>query len=102
MHLERLDKVAELRARFPEKDIEVDGGVGPNTVHQCAHAGSNVIVAGTAIFNAGSPEDVIKTLAALKEEGHFKYIGMSECKATTLRRAHAVSVMSSAMPTNIC
>ena len=38
-------------------------------------------------------EDVIKTLAALKEEGHFKYIGMSECKATTLRRAHAVSAM---------
>ena len=46
-------------------------------------------------------EDVIKTLAALKEEGHFKYIGMSECKAETLRRAHAVSVMLSAVPTSI-
>ncbi|PPQ70999.1 hypothetical protein CVT26_014261 [Gymnopilus dilepis] len=32
-------KVAELRARFPEKDIEVDGGVGPKTVGVCADAG---------------------------------------------------------------
>lgn len=32
-------KVAELRERFPEKDIEVDGGVGPATVGMCADAG---------------------------------------------------------------
>ncbi|KAJ7103635.1 ribulose-5-phosphate 3-epimerase [Mycena belliarum] len=55
-------KVAELRARFPDKDIEVDGGVGPKTIDVCAHAGSNVIVAGTAIFNAPNPEEVIASL----------------------------------------
>eukprot|EP00914_Ancora_sagittata_P027984 GHVO01054878.1.p1 GENE.GHVO01054878.1~~GHVO01054878.1.p1 ORF type:complete len:153 (+),score=15.70 GHVO01054878.1:29-460(+) len=39
--LERcVPKVAELRARFPEKDIEVDGGVGPKTIGVCADAGS--------------------------------------------------------------
>jgi len=32
-------KVAELRARFPDKDIEVDGGVGPKTIDVCAQAG---------------------------------------------------------------
>lgn len=32
-------KVSELRARFPEKDIEVDGGVGPKTIDACANAG---------------------------------------------------------------
>jgi ribulose-phosphate 3-epimerase len=38
--LERcVPKVAELRARFPEKDIEVDGGVGPKTIDICAEAG---------------------------------------------------------------
>lgn len=38
--LERcVPKVAELRARFPEKDIEVDGGVGPKTIGVCADAG---------------------------------------------------------------
>ncbi|KAG2120780.1 ribulose-5-phosphate 3-epimerase [Suillus discolor] len=61
--LERcVPKVAELRARFPEKDIEVDGGVGPKTIDICADAGSNVIVAGTAIFNAPNPEGVITSL----------------------------------------
>ncbi|KZT44525.1 Ribulose-phosphate 3-epimerase [Sistotremastrum suecicum HHB10207 ss-3] len=59
-----LPKVADLRARFPEKDIEVDGGVGPSTIDACAHAGSNVIVAGTAIFNAPDPEQVITLLKA--------------------------------------
>jgi ribulose-phosphate 3-epimerase len=75
-------KVAELRARFPTKNIEVDGGVGPKTIDVCAHAGldilvqfakylltvwftgSNVIVAGTAIFNAHDPKEVIETLKA--------------------------------------
>ena len=33
-------KVAELRLRFPNKDIEVDGGVSPSTVGLCADAGS--------------------------------------------------------------
>lgn len=55
-------KVAELRARFPDKDIEVDGGVGPKTIDLCAEAGSNVIVAGTAIFGAPRPEEVITQL----------------------------------------
>lgn len=58
-------KVAELRARFPDKDIEVDGGVGPKTVDACAQAGSNVIVAGTAIFGANEPEQVIATLKSV-------------------------------------
>ncbi|KAI6047879.1 ribulose-5-phosphate 3-epimerase [Pisolithus marmoratus] len=55
-------KIAELRARFPTKDIEVDGGISPKTVQSCAEAGGNVIVAGTAIFLADNPEEVIMTL----------------------------------------
>ncbi|KAF8807298.1 ribulose-5-phosphate 3-epimerase [Phlegmacium glaucopus] len=55
-------KVAELRARFPDKDIEVDGGVGPKTIDICAEAGSNVIVAGTAIFGSKNPASVIEQL----------------------------------------
>lgn len=34
-------KVAELRKRFPQKDIQVDGGVGPGTIGCCARAGSS-------------------------------------------------------------
>lgn len=36
---ECMPKVSELRARFPNKDIEVDGGVGPKNIQQCADAG---------------------------------------------------------------
>jgi ribulose-phosphate 3-epimerase len=71
--LERcVPKVSELRARFPEKDIEVDGGVGPKTIDVCADAGSNVIVAGTAIFGASNPEEVIATLKATVDKAQAK------------------------------
>jgi len=65
-------KVAELRARFPEIDIEVDGGVGPKTIGVCADAGSNVIVAGTAIFGSPNPEEVIATLKATVNSAQAK------------------------------
>ncbi|SCZ87755.1 BZ3500_MvSof-1268-A1-R1_Chr2-3g05223 [Microbotryum saponariae] len=57
---ECVPKVAELRTRFPNKDIQVDGGVGPGTIGCCARAGSNVIVAGTALFGAKEPKQVIQ------------------------------------------
>ncbi|GBE77825.1 Ribulose-phosphate 3-epimerase [Sparassis latifolia] len=65
-------KVAELRARFPDKDIEVDGGVGPKTIGVCADAGSNVIVAGTAIFSAPEPEQVIALLKSTVQTAQAK------------------------------
>lgn len=61
-------KVAELRERFPEIDIEVDGGVSPKNIEVCADAGSNVIVAGTAIFCAPNPEEVITILKSTVEK----------------------------------
>jgi len=67
-------KVAELRARFPDKNIEVDGGVGPTTAHACAQAGSNVIVAGTAIFLAERPEEVIATLKSVVDTAQAKIL----------------------------
>jgi ribulose-phosphate 3-epimerase len=43
-------------------DIQVDGGVGPSTIHVCADAGSNVIVAGSAIFGAKDSKAVISEI----------------------------------------
>ncbi|CAE6538230.1 unnamed protein product [Rhizoctonia solani] len=59
-----MPKVSELRARFPDKDIQVDGGVSTENIATCADAGSNVIVAGTSIFMAQDPSQVISTLRA--------------------------------------
>jgi len=74
---ECMSKVIELRARFPYKDIEVDGGVTPTTVHACAEAGSNVIVAGTAIFES---EDPAKVIAGFKKVVQGAQIKIAEQK----------------------
>ena len=57
-----LPKVKALRERYPDLNIEVDGGLGLGTVDQAADAGANVIVAGSAIFGAADPADVIAKL----------------------------------------
>ncbi|HVU50598.1 MAG TPA: ribulose-phosphate 3-epimerase [Polyangia bacterium] len=49
-------KIAALRATIERRglatDIEVDGGVAPDTVARVVGAGANVLVAGSAIFGA--------------------------------------------------
>ncbi len=45
-----------------EIDIEVDGGLNPETTALCAEAGANVFVVGSAIFKADDAADMIETL----------------------------------------
>jgi ribulose-phosphate 3-epimerase len=64
---ETMPKVRALRARYPEMDVQVDGGLGPNTIDQAADAGANVIVAGSSVFGAPDPVKAIATLRAAVE-----------------------------------
>ena len=57
-----LPKVTALRTRYPNLNIEVDGGLSEKTVDQAAEAGANVIVAGSAVFGASDPGQVIGVL----------------------------------------
>lgn len=57
-----MPKVQELRTRFPDLDIEVDGGVGPATIACVADAGANMIVSGTAVIAASDPNLVIRQM----------------------------------------
>ena len=57
-----LPKVSALRKKYPELNIEVDGGLGTGTIDQAASAGANVIVAGSAVFGASDPAEVIAKL----------------------------------------
>ena len=57
-----LPKVKALREKYPDLNIEVDGGLGEGTIDQAADAGANVIVAGSAVFGAKDPAGVIKVL----------------------------------------
>ncbi|MFC1587109.1 ribulose-phosphate 3-epimerase [Planctomycetota bacterium] len=55
-----LDKVRSIRqAAGTRIDIQVDGGLTPETVTAAAAAGANAIVAGTAVFKAGDIASVI-------------------------------------------
>lgn len=59
---DQMPKVRELRNRFPKKDLQVDGGVGPKTIDQCTKAGANVAVAGTAVFRADDVKQAISDM----------------------------------------
>ncbi|KAK4227621.1 putative ribulose-phosphate 3-epimerase [Podospora fimiseda] len=63
-----LPKVQALRERYPDLNIEVDGGLGPSTIDQAADAGANVIVAGSAVFGAEDPAQVIALLREAVEK----------------------------------
>lgn len=45
--------------------IEVDGGINATTGAECARAGADALVAGSAVFNAPDPKAMIATLADL-------------------------------------
>ena len=64
---ETLDKIKRLKEMIDEKqlsvDIQVDGGVKLSNVEDVLKAGANIIVAGSAVFNA---EDVDATVASFK------------------------------------
>ena len=57
-----MPKVQALREKYPDLDIEVDGGLAEGTIDQAAEAGANVIVAGSAVFGAKYPGAVIGKL----------------------------------------
>jgi ribulose-phosphate 3-epimerase len=65
-----LDKVRQVKALTAGRDIdiEVDGGVGPETAGPVAAAGANVLVAGAAVFRgAGTYRENIAAIRAAAE-----------------------------------
>jgi len=62
-----VEKVARLRAMAAGRpiDIEVDGGVTPETAPAIVRAGANVLVAGSAVFKGG-PSAYRANIAAIR------------------------------------
>jgi ribulose-phosphate 3-epimerase len=68
---EVLDKVRTLRGELGfAGEIEMDGGIAPETIEACASAGTNVFVAGTAVFGA---TDVPARIAELRSKATAAY-----------------------------
>jgi ribulose-phosphate 3-epimerase len=47
--------------------VQVDGGVGPETIESCAEAGANVFVAGSAVFRSEDPAATVERLRTLAD-----------------------------------
>lgn len=67
--VDMLEKVSRAR-RFADRAagdvwVQVDGGVGPDTIERCAQAGANVFVAGSAVFRADDPAAMVQNLRSL-------------------------------------
>lgn len=64
-----LDKIADIRKRIDatgrDIDLEVDGGITPETAKDVIAAGANVLVAGTSVFKDG-PEKYAENIKALR------------------------------------
>jgi ribulose-phosphate 3-epimerase len=68
---EMMQKVRDVRRRATVKNlevrIEVDGGVGADTIEQAAEAGADAFVAGTAVYGADDPVEAVRKLRALAQ-----------------------------------
>ena len=56
---------AEIKRRNLDVIIEADGGIGAGNIADCARAGVDVAVAGTAVFKAENPKEAIAELKQL-------------------------------------
>ena len=68
---ETLDRIKAVRKELkrigrPEVDIEVDGGVSPSNAGELAKAGATLLVAGSAVFKAENPAEVIDLMKNAK------------------------------------
>jgi len=64
----QLPKIRAIREMIGSRDIriEVDGGVTPETAPLCVEAGADTLVAGSAVFNGGTPEAYGANIAAIR------------------------------------
>ena len=66
--LTKIIRVRQMIDRInPECDLEVDGGIDPETARLCVEAGANVLVAGSSVF--GSNESVPEAMSRLRAGG---------------------------------
>ena len=59
---EVLPKIAAIRARYPELDIAVDGGINDKTAPLVIKAGANILVVGSYLLKAKDPKKAAEKL----------------------------------------
>ncbi|MBS0238487.1 MAG: ribulose-phosphate 3-epimerase [Proteobacteria bacterium] len=63
-----VEKIRRVKALVGSRpiDIEVDGGITPETARQVVEAGANVLVAGSAVFKGGSEQSYRANMDAIR------------------------------------
>ncbi len=61
---EMLEKVRQIREKYPYLPIEVDGGINETTIVEAKNAGANRFVTTSAIYESDSPEEEFKKLTS--------------------------------------
>jgi len=68
---EALDKLRRLRGLVGEEVLlEVDGGVNENTIGDCAAAGAQLMVVGSAVFRHATYAPIVNTLTELASQSY--------------------------------
>jgi ribulose-phosphate 3-epimerase len=64
-----MDKVSKTRALIGDRPIwlQVDGGISLETIEIAHEAGADTFVAGSAVFSASDPAEMVMQLRALAE-----------------------------------
>ena len=57
-----MPKVGQLKQKAPHLLVQVDGGIGVDTIASSAKAGVDICVAGTSVFRASCPKQMIADL----------------------------------------
>lgn len=63
-HEDSIDRVRNYKEKYPNKIIEVDGGVNTDNSAKLIKAGADILVAGSAVFNSNNP---IATINQMKQ-----------------------------------
>ena len=61
-HEDAVERVRHYKKTYPNKIIEVDGGVSPSNSKRLTDAGADILVAGSAIFKADDPIEILKSM----------------------------------------
>ena len=66
-----VEKIAQVREMLDERglkaELQVDGGIGPDTAERVVRAGARMLVAGSAVF--GSPHGVAEAIDLIRRNG---------------------------------
>ncbi len=67
-----LPKIRRTRELLGSRDIwlQVDGGVSAETIERCSEAGADTFVAGSAVYNADDPNEMVNQLRDMAAAAH--------------------------------